>query len=463
MTKKNLTDRGIKALKAAPKGNRYEVMDTLVPGLGVRVTDRGRRTFILVARYPGSSNPTRRALGEVGVLSLEEARDKARDWHRLVRRGLDPAAEEARHRIEEAQRQANSFAAVAEDFIRLVAVGPDLDRPRQRKGVVVARDLRREFVSRWAERPICDIGPRDVIAVLDEVVARGAEYQAHNLLGHVRRLFNWAIARGVYGLERSPCDRMRPRDVIGRKALRNRVLSSDELFACWRAAGRLGYPFGPLIRLLMLTGQRKSEVGEARWREFHPELVRIFLHSAKEDKPIDWARIPPEQKVWIIPAERMKADAAHVVPLTDDALHILAKLPHYEDGDYLFSTTFGQKPVSGFSKTKRRLDRAMLRILKAGARKRGSARADVRKIKLGPFVLHDLRRTMRTGLSALPIADLVRELVIAHARPGLHKVYDQHAYLDEKRHALELWAARLRESVAPNDGSNVVRLKRAAP
>jgi len=138
----------------------------------------------------------------------------------------------------------------------------------------------------------------------------------------------------------------------------------------------------------------------------------------------------------------MKADAAHEVPLSDDALEILKSLPRFDRGEYLFST-FGVKPVNGFSKAKAMLDEAMAAEL-------GGV--------VEPFVLHDIRRTMRTGLSALPVPDLVRELVIAHSKPGLHKVYDQHAYRDEKRHALALWAARLRSIIKPPT-SNVIALR----
>ena len=209
---------------------------------------------------------------------------------------------------------------------------------------------------------------------------------------------------------------------------------------------------------MILTGQRKSEVGEARWREFHPELVRMFRDRKPQDAPIKWATLPKEWRVWTIGADRMKANAAHAVPLTDDALDILASVPHFGKGDFLFTTTFGTKPVNGFSKAKSRLDREVLQTLKAMARKRGG---NPKRLELTPFVLHDLRRTMRTGLSALPIPDLVRELVIAHTKPGLHKVYDQFAYLDEKRQALELWAAHLRNVTSPTP-ANVLNLDRAA-
>jgi integrase len=222
--------------------------------------------------------------------------------------------------------------------------------------------------------------------------------------------------------------------VIGKKAIRTRVLNHYELRLLWEASGDMGYPYGPLFRLLALTGQRKSEVAEARWSE-----------------------IDLKAKIWSIPAERMKADAAHVVPLTQDVIESLKSLPQFKNGDYLFSTTFGKKPVNGFSKAKARVDALMLKRFHELAE---CGSDDPAIVKLDEWRIHDIRRTMRTGLSALPVSDLVRELVIAHTRPGLHKVYDQYAYLDEKRHALELWASRLRSIVIP-PADNVVALASA--
>jgi integrase len=143
-----------------------------------------------------------------------------------------------------------------------------------------------------------------------------------------------------------------------------------------------------------------------------------------------WREFDLEKREWTIPAERMKGNAAHLVPLSGDAIAILETLPRFNKGDHLFSSTFGAKPVGGLGRAKRLLDAAMA-------------------VELGhpvkPFVFHDIRRTMRTNLSALPITDVVRELVIAHQQGGMHKVYDLHKYRDEKAAALELWAARLRE------------------
>jgi integrase len=410
--KRRLTDRGLRALKPAKAGSHYDVWDTFVPGLGVRMSGTGRKTFVLIARFPGSKNPTRRKLATYGELTLEQARVKARDWLELLRKGIDPAGEEERVRIAEQRKRANTFAAVAEDFIT--------DKlPSERKGREVERDIRREFISAWGGRPIADITPLDVRAVVKTVKDRGAPYQARNLLTTARRIFEWAIDQHCYGLEASPCDRLKPTAIVGKKTARTRVFSDPEWVAFWRAIGAMPYPYGPLLRMLALTGQRKSEVAEARWREFDIS-----------------------KRLWTIPPERMKTDAAHIVPLTDPVLNILKSLPRFHgSGDYLFSTTHGKKPVNGFSKAKAILDRTMV----------------VHLGELPPFVIHDIRRSMRTGLSALPVADLVRELVIGHTKPGLHKVYDQHAYTDEKRRALQLWADRLRDIVEAAPG-NVVAL-----
>jgi integrase len=373
------------------------------------------KTFVLLARFPGNKQATRQSLGTYGELTLEEARDKARAWRNQLKKKIDPRAEEEKQRLAEQRKQENSFASVCEEFIKRHV-------KKTRKADVVERELRREFVARWGARPITDITQHDVVAVIDEAVDRGAPYQAHNLLGHVRTLFNWAIARGIYGLDKSPCDRMRPAAVIGKKQARQRVLIDEEMRAFWRASKGIGYPYGPLFQMLLLTGQRKSEVAEARWSEFDLQ-----------------------KKLWVIPPERMKADAAHIVPLSEDVLSILKTLPRFQSGDCLFSTTFGKMPVNGFSKAKDRLDEFIEKDL-------GKAEA---------FVLHDLRRTFRTGLSAIPgISDLVRELVIGHAKPGLHKVYDQYAYFDEKRFALDAWAARLRTILNPTP-ANVVELRAA--
>jgi integrase len=416
-----LTDRLLKSLanKPAPKGKHYDKRDGAVPGLVVRVSETGRRTFVLLTRFPGKKNPTRRAIGEYPRIGLDAARQEARDWLKLIARGIDPAIEKERRATAENQRQEISFGRVAEDFIK-GKLG------KERKGAEVARDIRRVFIEGkglpkelhpWRARPITDITPLDVRAVVKHFAEQDKLYQAHNLLGYARRLFNWAIDQHVYGLQTSPCDRLKAKAIIGSKVPRSRVLRDAEIRAVWAAADETGYPYGHLFKFLLVTGQRKSECAEVQWSE-----------------------IDLDKRLWVIPAERMKANAAHVVPLSDDAVELLQSVPQFDAGEYVFSSTGGKKPVNGFSKAKQSFDKLVLAKLCK----------DDAKAKLPAWVLHDLRRTCRTGLSAIPsISDHVRELVIGHTKSGLHKVYDQHSFLDEKRIALEAWAQRLNSIVTP--------------
>jgi integrase len=400
-----LTTKFIAGLKPAAK--RVYFWDALIPSFGVVITPRGSKSFIVYRRWPGSRAPARRTIGNANKLALSAARDRAREWIALAERGVDPKAQ-AREAALMAQRaRTATFAAVAEAWFSEELKG-------QRTAVVVARDVRREFIPLWGKLPVTAITTLDIRNVI-KAKAVTAPAQARNLLGFLQRLFAWAVAQHVYGLTANPAATLQPAKLVGRKLPRKRVLTDEELRAVWAATGKLGYPYGPLLQMLVLTGQRRSEVAEARWREF--DLTK---------------------RLWTIPPERMKGASAHVVPLTDDVLAILATLPRYTKGDYIFSTQWGARPVTGFSKFRRRLNKLL-----------GDGSTD--------FVLHDIRRTMRSHLSALPIEQHVRELVIAHTQPGLHQVYDQHAYETEKRHALELWTVRLRSIVAP--GAKVVPLR----
>src|SRR5512143_1437043 len=153
--KKALHDRTLKALKPAPAGKLYDVMDRNgTPGFGVRVSDTGRKTFVLVARYPGSKNPTRRAIAVYDGNNLASARQKARDWLELIRQGKDPAIEVEREKAAEQRKRANSFRVVAEDFIA-EKLG------KERKGREIERDIKNNFLAAWSDRPITDISKED--------------------------------------------------------------------------------------------------------------------------------------------------------------------------------------------------------------------------------------------------------------------------------------------------------------
>jgi hypothetical protein len=468
-----LTDRKLKSLKGGPKP--YDVADGEVSGLMVRVMPSGYRSFVLVARYPGHSHPARRALGSyieqskiatadrdppveellsLDALTLAEARSKAQAWRGMIKRGLDPSKEARRRRQAEAQRQENTFGAIFEAFVT--------DKlAKERKGEEVARDIRNNFLPAWKGQPTTDVTELDVLAVIN-AKKKTAPSQARNLLGEIRRLFDWAIEQRVYGLTTNPCQNLKPSKIIGRKRRRQRVLTDEELFALWRATKRMPYPAGPAYRLLMFAALRLNECADASWVEFNSAVVRA-LRQRKKEECIDWAKLKPEQLEWIIPAERMKGEndeaRPHLVPLTTEILQILESLPLFKKGDYLFSTTFGTKPVWIGDKIKKEIDARMLRTLKALARQHGD---DPAKVELAHWVNHDIRRTVRSNLSRLRVTEEAREAVIAHARPGIKSTYDLHDYADEKREALELWASRLRSIVEPsNIPSKVIELRAA--
>jgi integrase len=404
-----LTDRALKAMKPAAPGTRKMIWDSAVPSFGVRVSEHGKLTFIVMRRLHGKL--VRRMIGQYPIMPLAEAREAALQALRDIERGIDPKQKKAAERRAEARRQANSFASVAEEFIaRHVR--------KLRSGREVEASIRRELIERWGPRPIVEIGRREIVEALEEIADDGRPYAAHKIYNYISKLFAWAIARGMYGLEVSPCMAVKPNEIIGAREARQRVLTDIEIRALWKATEDLGYPAAPFVRLLLIAGQRLREVAE-----------------------MTWAEVDLEKALWVIPPERMKGDAAHEVPLPPAAVAILKSLPRWR-GNFVFSTTGGERPISGFSKMKLKIDAAIAE-------------------PIAPWRFHDLRRTMRTGLSALPIPNNVAELCIAHAQPGLHQVYDRHSYRDEKRRAFELWTARLAEIIEPGGPDNVVRFKTA--
>ena len=229
--RQTLTFPKINSLKTT--GKRYEIRDTEIGGLCVRVSEKGVKTFVLKKRYPGSDNPTRRALGEVGVLTLEEAREKARQWVKLIKQGIDPSEVERLAREAEAQKRKNTFAAAVEDFIA--------DKvSKERRGRVVEQEIRREFLPAWGDRPIYEITPKEIAALI-RTKARHAPPQARNLLALLKRFFKWAVQQQCYDLDRSPASDLSPRGLVGEKEDRTRILNEDEVRALWRTASRMRY------------------------------------------------------------------------------------------------------------------------------------------------------------------------------------------------------------------------------
>src|SRR5215468_9810815 len=219
LKEKPLSDRTLKSLCAAASGKPYDIKDIGSRGLHVRVMPSGQRTFVLVARYPGHSQPARLALVGYDDMSLEEAHDKAAQWRKDIKKRIDPTRAEKQKQVEKEREQRNTFRAVLAAFNKDKLEG-------LRRGREVNRDLEKlADDTGWGGRPITEITALEVRDVIKQYKDRGKIHHAHNLLGYVRRLYNWAIDQHVYaGLETSPCDRLKPKAIIGEKKLRNRVL-----------------------------------------------------------------------------------------------------------------------------------------------------------------------------------------------------------------------------------------------
>jgi integrase len=245
---------------------------------------------------------------------------------------------------------------------------------------------------------------------------------AHAVFGVAHTLFGWAVNRGTYQIEHSPCYGIKVGDLLSRrKQPRQRVLSDDEVLAFWKATGRLGYPWQQLFRLILVTGTRRSEATGARWTE-----------------------INERDALWSIPPERFKSNTTHLVALSDTALELLATVPRFNSGDHLFSCNFGKTPAVTLHKVKLRLDALMLRYLRALARLRGNVPATVLK----PYQTHDLRRVARSKLAALGIAEHVAEQCLGHGKRNLlQRTYNTYRYVPEVRLAMQAWADELKRIV----------------
>jgi integrase len=467
--KKRLFPKTIKSFKPGKDGVRRGdiLMDELAPNLGVRVLGTRKRpewTFVFVSRFPGHTSSARVAIGKfyraandeseaekaAELASLQSAREKAWQWYQTIKDGRDPRVELARQRAKEAKQQAMTFGAVAEDFIR--------DKlPSERRGTAVAREIRKELKA-WWPRPVSEIARSDITRII-KAKAKTAPASARNILGHIRRLFQWAIDQDSYDIELSPAAGIKPTAIIGEKIARDRVLDDIEFRAFWLAACLLPYPQGPMFQLLALTGCRLTGVSDARWSEFSPVVREAIVQ--RSGRPVDWAQFSPDDLWWTIPSSRVKGKNSKarpfMVPLTVDMLRLLENLPSLTNGGCLFSRNGGETPAIVSADIKDDLDAKMLDALRELAQQRG---ADPDDIELKEWVTHDLRRVVRSALSRLRVPSEVAESVLGHVRPGIQGVYDQHTYFDEKRDALIRWGALLRSIVEPAPAaSNVVALR----
>jgi integrase len=417
---------------------RQEIPDGLLVGLYLVVQPSGAKSFAVRYRYAGQ--PRKLTLGAFPAITLEAARDIGAKALRAAAEGRDPATEKQsakgdakRQAAEEIRGKRDLFENVARDFIerhamksnrettwretaRILGLRPSPDDPT--KLVEVGGDV----MDAWRGRKIQDISKRDIVALLDVINDRGSPIMANRVLSAVRKLFNWCVARDV--IQASPCTLVTP---PAPERSRDRVLSDDELRLVWNAAASDGWPFGPLIKLLALTGQRLSEVGGMRWQE-----------------------IDLENRLWTLPAERVKNGERHEVPLSDAAIDIISALPRIKTTRGFVFTTRRDAAVSGFSRAKDRLDDAV--------------EASLTKDAKAPehWTFHDLRRTMASGMARLGIQLPVIEKVMNHSSGsfrGIVGVYQRHSFAEEKRTALAAWASHVESVVSGKTPANVIQLR----
>jgi integrase len=427
MARITLTDAKVKSLKPAPKGTRQQYMDAVVPGFGVRVTDKGVKTYILQARFPGgSANPVRR---EIVQPDLASARQTAREWVDLIKVGVDPAQVVAKAEEERAKARATTFGAVAADYF-------DRKLIKLRTGEGTTKRIKKHLIPIFREKPVAEITDLDILGKVVNPRAVKTPEMARSLFNELNALFGWVIDQRTYGLKLNPCASIKIAAIVGPRPVRRRILNDDELRALWIAATRLPYPVGPLYRGLILTALRIRELSNTSRPEWK-------LHGNS------WE--------WEIPASRMKGKLAHVVPVTADIREIYDACP--KRGRFLLSFDGGETGMRIGGRVKDQIDAEMLKVLREIAVERGEDPDDV---ELVHWTNHDIRRTVRSRLSRLKGIDLeTREAILAHVKPGLRQVYDQYEYLDEKREALELFAAWLRGIVEPSP-ANVVDFPKAA-
>lgn len=423
-----LTELAIKKAKAPPAGQRLTLWDNLLPGFGVRITDKGSRSFI-VQRRIGKNGPMKRlTIGEVklqkedGGFSLAAAREVARGWIGQMKAGVDPKAAELEAGQAAERERKDTFRYAWEQYERLRVA-----KQRERTQAETRRPFEKHFLPAWGERPLSSVTRRECFELIYAIAGDGRPIAANRALANLSAFFGWAVGAGF--VDTSPVMRM---EAPGEETDRRRVLAETELRWFWQASGELGWPFGDYHRFLLLSAQRRSEVAGARWPE-------IDLDGA----------------IWIIPAERAKGKRAHLVPLSPPALTLLRQVPRFKDSDFVF-TLRGAAPVSGFSRVKRRLDKLMTALaVDAGERE-----------PIADWHLHDLRRTAGTALQALGFGEEIRAAVLGHSRKreqGVTAVYSVHEFKDEKTRALTAWANRLHAILNPKAIDNVVSLPARRP
>jgi integrase len=404
---KALTVKAIENFK--PGASRREVPDGEVRGLYLQIFPSGKASWAFRYRFGGRTRKL--TIGASPEIGLKDARDLARAAHLQIASGEDPGA------AKQAARTATK-ALPARDMVEKVAaqfLARHVKNLAAATRIEVGRIIAKEILPTFRGRRLSEIKRPDVIEWLDGIVDRPAPIAANRALGWLKGLCNFAIERGI--MEVSPIAGIKP---PAPETARDRVLSDDELKAVWEAADALEPVYAGFIKLLILSGQRLREVSEMEWKE-----------------------IDLDARLWTLPGMRAKNSIEHAIPLSDQAVEILKALPRIAGSAFVF-TINGRNPIRGTHLVKRRID------------------------KLAPpmpsWVLHDIRRTVASGMARLGINLPVIEKLLNHVSgsfAGIVGVYQRHSFADEKRAAMTAWARHVEAIVSGETAANVVELATA--
>lgn len=405
-----LTEADLRRFKRKKPYTREEHPDGTVRGLYCVVQPSGAISWAV--RYRHNGTPRKLTL-EGGNLSLKAARKEAKKALGRIADGEDPAgAKIAQRQAQQEHADPDSVASVVTLFLRRHVA----ERQNARSAVETEALLRRFVLPAWSDKKLAQIRRRDVHDLLDSIVDGGAPVSANRVLSILKVLWGFALDREI--VDSSPVAGFRKKHA---ELARERTLTDSELIATLRAAGQMNWPSSGVVKLLIATGCRRSEVAGMRWSE------------------VDLAN-----RLWSIPSSRRKGAIPHVVALNDLAMEVLGSLPRFTS-DWVFPARVRADSRSSghfraYSKLKARLD-ALSGI--EGA------------------TLHDIRRTVATKLQSLGIKSEVIEAVLGHKRQGIQKVYQRHDYLPEKKAALDLWARHLQHLLDPTaEEGKVVALSR---
>ena len=378
--------------------------DAGCPGFGVKVTPKGRKVFIVLYRTGGADSKLRKyTIGPYGRVTLHQARVAAQRVFAAKLEGHDPAADkrEAKRRV---------VADRVEDLLETY-IAQRLSQ--NRSGSKIARLLRREIGLAWVGRSIHEISKRDVVELVSTVEQRGAPIAANKTLRSIKTFMRWCVGRAV--LDQSPAEGV---PLPSKEVARDRVLDDNELAQVILAARTIGGPYGGIVELLALTGQRREEAAR---------LQRTELNLT--------------QRVWTLPKSRTKNAKGHVVHLSEQSMAVLKR--QNQTGSYLFSL-LGAKPFQEFSRAKLLLDQLS---------------------GVTGWRLHDLRRTCVSGMAGIGIAPHVADKILNHQTgtiSGVAAVYQRHEFLWERREALERWGAHIAKIVAEASSELRGKIQRAA-